>query len=106
MHQTKKGNECYHRCAEGYAYGMNSHIGVDKDTGLIHSLETTAANGHDPTPAADLPQSEEKVVYADAGFQGIEKRTEMVGKGIDFRVAMPPGKRRAFPIRRMGGSMS
>lgn len=36
MHQTKKGNQWYHCCAEGYAYGMKVHIGVDKDTGLIH----------------------------------------------------------------------
>ena len=96
MHQTKKGNQWYHRCAEGFAYGMKVHIGVDKDTGLIHSVETTAANVHDLTPAADLLHAEESVVYADAGYQGIEKRVEMEGKGIGFRVAMRPGKRRAL----------
>jgi IS5 family transposase len=37
------------------------------------------------------------VVYADAGYQGIEKRPEMEGKGIGFRVAMRPGKLRALP---------
>ena len=73
---------------------MKVHIGVDKDTGLIHSVETTAANVHDLTPAADLLHGEETVVYADAGYQGIEKRDEMEGKGIGFRVAMRPGKRR------------
>jgi len=89
MHQTKKGNQWY--------FGMKVHIGVDKDTGLIHSVETTAANVHDLTPAADLLHGEETVVYADAGYQGIEKRTEMEGKGIGFRVAMRPGKRRVLP---------
>ena len=89
MHQTKKGNQWY--------FGMKVHIGVDKDTGLIHSVETTAANVHDLTPAADLLHGEETVVYADAGYQGIEKRDEMEGKGIGFRVAMRPGKRRALP---------
>jgi len=89
MHQTKKGNQWY--------FGMKVHIGVDKDTGLIHSVETTAANVHDLTPAADLLHGEETVVYADAGYQGIEKRVEMEGKGIGFRVAMRPGKRRALP---------
>jgi IS5 family transposase len=97
MHQTKKGNQWYHRCAEGFPYGMKVHIGVDKDTGLIHSVETTAANVHDLTPAADLLHGEETVVYADAGYQGIEKRAEMEGRGIGFRVAMRPGKRRALP---------
>jgi transposase, IS5 family len=89
MHQTKKGNQWY--------FGMKVHIGVDKDTGLIHSVETTAANVHDLTPAADLLHGEETVVYADAGYQGIEKRVEMEGRGIGFRVAMRPGKRRALP---------
>ena len=105
MHQTKRGNQWYHRCAEGFAYGMKVHnryaeakgYGVDKDTGLIHAVETTAANVHDLTPAAELLHGEETVVYGDAGYQGIEKRPEMEGKGIVFRVALRQGKRRALP---------
>ena len=85
MHQTKKGNQWY--------YGMNVHIGVDKDSGLIHSVETTAANVHDLTPAAELLHGDEEVVYADAGYQGIEKRPEMEGMSTTFRVAMRPGKK-------------
>jgi len=89
MHQTKKGNQWY--------FGMKVHIGVDKDNGLIHSIETTSANVHDLTPAAELLHGEENVVYADSGYQGIEKREEMKGRAIGFRVAMRPGKRRALP---------
>ena len=37
------------------------------------------------------------MVYADAGYQGIEKGEEMQGRAIGFRVAMRPGKRRALP---------
>ena len=47
---------------------MKVHIGVDKNNSLIHSVETTAANVHDLTAAADLLHGEEKVVYADAGY--------------------------------------
>jgi IS5 family transposase len=72
MHQTKKGNQWY--------YGMKVHIGVDAASGLIHSVETTAANVHDLTPAAKLLHGEETVVYADAGYQGIAKLPEMKGK--------------------------
>jgi IS5 family transposase len=97
MHQTKKGNQWYHRFAEGFAYGMKVHVGVDSESGLIHSVETTAANVHDLTAAADLLHSEETVVYADAGYQVIEKREEMQGRGIGFRIAMRPGKRRVLP---------
>ncbi len=97
MHQTKKGKQWYHRCAEGYAYGMKVHFGVDKDNGLIHSIETTSANVHDLTPAAELLHEQEAVTYADSGYQGLEKREEMKGKAIGFRVAMWPGKRCALP---------
>ncbi|SBO44711.1 IS5 family transposase [Cyanobium sp. NIES-981] len=89
MHQTKKGNQWY--------YGMKVHIGVDKDSGLIHSVVTTAANVHDLTPAAELLHGDEEVVYGDAGYQGIEKRDQMKARGIGFRVAMRPGKRRVLP---------
>jgi transposase, IS5 family len=89
MHQTKKGQQWY--------FGMKIHAGVDKDSGLIHSVVSTAANVHDLTPAAELLHGEEEVVYADAGYQGIAKRPEMAGKSTEFRVAMRPGKRLALP---------
>ena len=43
MHQTKKGNEWY--------FDIKVHIGVDKDSSLIYSIVTTAANVHDLTPS-------------------------------------------------------
>jgi IS5 family transposase len=89
MHQTKKGNQWY--------FGMKVHIGVDAESGLIHSVQTTAANVHDLTPAAELLHGEETVVYADAGYQGIANRPKMADKEIEFRVAMRPGKRRVLP---------
>ena len=58
------------------------------ESGLIHSVETTAPNVHDLTPAAELLHGEETVVNSDAGYQGIEKRPERQGRGIGFRVAM------------------
>ncbi len=69
MHQTKKGNQLY--------FGMKVHIGVDSESGLNHSVETTAANVHDLTPAAELLHGEETVVYEDTGYQGIDKPSEM-----------------------------
>jgi IS5 family transposase len=84
---------------------MKVHIGVEKDNGLIHSVETTAANVHHLTPTAELLHGEETVVYSDSGYQGIEKRGEMQGKGNGFRVAMRPGKRRALPDSPEGGWM-
>jgi transposase, IS5 family len=43
MHQTKKGNQWH--------FGMKAHAGVDADSGLVHSVATTAANAHDVTQA-------------------------------------------------------
>src|SRR5512135_1511759 len=43
MHQTKKGKQWY--------FGMKAHIGVDVDTGLVHSVVGTAANVNDVTQA-------------------------------------------------------
>jgi IS5 family transposase len=46
MHQTKKGNQWF--------FGMKIHVGVDSDSGLIHTAVTTAANVADVTQAAEL----------------------------------------------------
>ena len=97
MHQTCKGKQWHFGMKDHNRYAEAKGYGVDGETGLIHSVETTAANVHDLTPAAELLHGEEIVLYADAGYQGIEKRPEMQAKGIGFRVAMRPGKRRALP---------
>jgi IS5 family transposase len=44
------------------------HIGVDKDSGLIHPVVTPATKVHDLTTAADLLHGEEVMVYGDAGY--------------------------------------
>lgn len=86
MHQTKKGNEWH--------FGMKMHIGVDDALGLIHSVSTTSANAHDITESAALLHGEEERVWADAGYQGVEKRDEHKNRKVDWWVAMRPGKRR------------
>ena len=86
MHQTKKGNQWH--------FGMKAHIGVDSETGTVHSLSTTAANAHDVTEAHNLLHGGERVVWCDAGYQGVHKRWENLGLEIDWQVAMRPGKRR------------
>ena len=63
IHQTKKGNQWY--------FGMKVHAGVDKDSGLIHSVVVTAANVHDLTSAAELLHCDDQLVYGDAGHEGI-----------------------------------
>jgi len=76
---------------------MKIHIGVDKDSGLIHSVETTSATVHDITQAENLLHGEEKMMYGDAGYQGVAKRPEMQGKKVEFRTSMRHGKRKQLP---------
>jgi IS5 family transposase len=56
MHQTKKGNQWYHRFAEGCSRGMKVHAGVDMDSGLIHSVVVNVVNVHDLISAAELSE--------------------------------------------------
>ena len=69
MHQTKKGNQWH--------FGMKAHIGVDKDSGLVHTLTTTAANVSDISQTGALLHGQESDVWADAGYVGVEKREDM-----------------------------
>jgi transposase, IS5 family len=68
MHQTKKGNQYY--------FGLKAHIGVDDESGLVHSVVSTAANVADVTQVDKLLHGEENMVGADAGYTGVEKRPE------------------------------
>ncbi len=86
MHQTKKGNQWH--------FGMKAHIGVDAELGLVHSVIGTAANVHDVTQGHALLHGQESSVFADAGYQGADKRPE-ANPEVDWQVAMRPGKRRA-----------
>lgn len=80
MSSTKKGNNYY--------FGMKSHIGVDKDSGFIHTIETTPANIHDISVADKLLHGEEKELYADAGYIGVEKRKAFTDKSIKYNINM------------------
>ena len=73
MRQTKKGNEWH--------FGMKVHIGADAQTGVVHSVTTTAANVHDVTEA-QLHQGSR--VWGDAGYQGVDNGGR-IGSGVEGR---------------------
>ena len=77
-------------------FGMKAHIGVDTDSGLVHTVVGTAANVNDVTQAGALVHGEEADVFADAGYQGVAKREETQGIEANWHVAMRPGKRKAL----------
>ena len=87
MHQVKKGNQWY--------FGMKAHIGVDAESGLVHTVKATAANASDVTEANALLHGEESDAFGDAGYQGAHKRAD-ARPDVNWHVAMRPGKRAAL----------
>ncbi|MBX3653375.1 MAG: IS5 family transposase [Ramlibacter sp.] len=79
MHQTKKGNQWF--------FGMKAHIGVDADSGLVHTVTTTAANEADVEQVADLLHGKEKQVWADSGYRGAHSR---VDREVQWHIAARP----------------
>jgi IS5 family transposase len=92
MHQTRKGNQWH--------FGMKAHIGVDAESGLVHSVIGTAANVNDVTQAAGLLHGDETDAWGDAGYQGVAKREELKDSKVRWEVAMRPGKRRLLDAER------
>lgn len=88
MHQAKKGN--------AWHFGMKAHVGVDADSGLVHTVVGTAANVNDVTQARELVRGDEAEVFCDAGYQGVDKREETQDVKAKWHIAMRPGKRRAL----------
>ena len=97
MHQSKKGNQWH--------FGMKAHIGVDAQSGLVHTLVGTAANVHDVTQAQALLHGDETDVFGDAGYQGVEKREENLELPVTWHVAMRPSKRKALDKSAVGELM-
>ena len=86
-HSVKKGNQWH--------FGYKAHIGVDKDSGLVHHLKVTGANEHDVTATPDLMHGEEEELYGDSGYIGAEKRENAVvknknGRKIKYKINRKP----------------
>jgi len=86
MHQTRKGQQWY--------FGMKLHIGVDSQSGLVHSAVVTAANVHDKHPLPDLLHGNEQRVYGDSAYAS---QKELIGskapkaKGFTNQRTRPAG---------------
>ena len=97
--QTKKGNTWH--------FGYKGHIGVDKDSGLVHHIEVTAANVHDVTVVPQLLYGEEESVHGDSGYLGAEKREDAIvqnnqGKAIRYKINRRPSQYKHNTARSKG----
>ena len=66
MKQSQKGQQWF--------FGMKAHIGVDADSGLVHTVRGTAGSVNDVVEANTLLHGEETQAWGDAGYQGAGKR--------------------------------
>ncbi|MDP1667898.1 MAG: IS5 family transposase [Erythrobacter sp.] len=73
MSSTKKGNDWY--------FGMKAHIGVDADSGTVHSMDTSTARLHDSQVWDELLHGEETSVWADKGYVSAEHEAAFQGPG-------------------------
>ena len=83
MCQTKKGQQ--------YFFGMKAHIGADADSGLVHTVVTTAANESDVAQIADLLHGKEQRVHGDAGYTGAPAYVKRAQK-IEWKIARRRGQ--------------
>ncbi len=98
-HQVKKGN--------AWHFGYKAHIGVDKDSGLVHTVKVTSANVHDVTMTSQLLTGDETVVYGDSGYLGAGKREDAVtknktGKRIRYKFNRRPSQIKTQSARSQG----
>jgi IS5 family transposase len=89
MHQTKKGNQWH--------FGMKAHIGVDVASGLVHTVVGTAANEADINQTASLLHGQESDVFADAGYTGADKRTDLEDRDVAWNIAIRRSIIKALP---------
>jgi IS5 family transposase len=86
MHQTKKGSQWH--------FGMKAHIGVDADSGLVHTVTTTPANEPDVEQVEELLHGKEEVVHADAAYAGAQNHVRR--KALRFEIAAKHGRIKAM----------
>ncbi|HEX5312955.1 IS5 family transposase [Aquabacterium sp.] len=85
MRQSKKGQQWF--------LGMKAHIGVDAHSGLVHIVSGTAGHVNDVVEANSLLHGQKSNVFADAGYQGVQKRPDTKAN-VQWHVAMLPGLRK------------
>ena len=76
---------------------MKAHIGVDADSGLVHTVVATPANVHDLAVAGSLLHGDEAVVHADSGIP-VSRDTGIPGHRPMVRYTR--GRLRRWPCHR------
>ena len=84
MTQTKKGKQWH--------FGMKAHIGVDPESGLVHTVECTTAKVADITMMAACLHRQEEIALGDRGYHKTNRTIEHFAKEGDLCVLTPTKK--------------
>ena len=91
MHQTRKGKQWY--------FGMKMHTGTDAESGLVHTIEATAAHVHDANMLPQLLHGAEEELYGDSAYHSKELKELAEHAGLQFNVNQRGFKHRPLTQR-------
>jgi transposase, IS5 family len=78
MSSTHKNNQWY--------FGMKAHIGVDFESGLVHSVEATTAKVHDRQAFPSLLHGKEEVIFGDKAYDSDKDKFLARDIGVNWMV--------------------
>ena len=78
MSHSKKGNQWH--------FGMKAHIGVDANSGLVHTVETTTGKVHDAKMIDALIRKDDCAVFADKGYVSDVRKRAARARGVYWAV--------------------
>lgn len=86
MRPSKKGNQWY--------FGMKVHIGVDAQSGLVHTAGVTTGSVHDAKVMDNLIREDDRAVYGDRAYASQRKKRAARRAGVVWAVKekAKPGK--------------
>ena len=88
MSSSKKGNQWF--------FGMKAHIGVDAESGLVHTAGVTTGKVHDAKVMDNLVRGDDTAVYGDKGYASDAKKQAAEEAGVLWGV-----KEKAKPGREL-----
>jgi len=88
MSSSTKGNQWY--------FGMKAHVGVDAESGLVHTAGVTTGKVHDAKVMGRLIREDDRAVYGDKGYASDAKKRAAEGAGVLWAV-----KEKAKPGREL-----
>ena len=78
MAHTKKGNQWY--------FGAKIHVGVDAQSGLIHTAKMTKASRHDAALIDELIRDDDRAVFGDKGYVSDKRKRAARANGVLWAV--------------------